>query len=409
MTNVHFPYLFIGGGLASGTAIETLMAEGVSGKDIALVGLEPELPYNRPSLSKGFLADTESRDSLFIEPQSYYVDHGVTVKLATKVVRLQPRALRLVTDHDELMTFDRALIATGSLPRRLGVPGNDLGQIFSLRTLADSVAIKTAAKTAQRAVIVGAGFIGLEVAANLAQQGLAVTVLHRGTHLLDRFANPAMATFFYDYFTHQGVTFRFETTVDHFLGASSAVTTVVTDTGEELPADLVIVGIGVDLALEFLKDQALRVENGLVVDEQLETAVPGIFAAGDIANFPDVIFNRKRRRIEHWDHAIATGKQAARNMLGKGEEFRHVSYFFSDMFDLSFELFGDTDDATEVLFEGSTLKKTAAAWYLRAGKLAAYFAISRPDSEKEQMQSWIESGRAVTRDNLNQFIRLITK
>ena len=393
----HYPYLLLGGGLASGAAIQTLIEEGVPGDQIGLVTLEPELPYNRPPLSKGFLANKESRESLFIEPQSYYDDHGVTVKLATAVTSLTPKALELTTDKAERLTFDRALIATGSRPRRLGVPGADLAQIFTLRTVADSEAIKIAARAAKTAVVVGAGFIGLEAAATLAGSGLQVTILHRGTQLLDRFADATMAKFFFDYFTSKGVQFRLETTVDHFEGMAGRVTTVVTDHNEELAADLVIVGIGVELNLDFVKDQSLRIENGLLVDEQLETAVPGIFAAGDIANFPDGIFGRKRRRIEHWDHAIASGKQAARNMLGKNEEFHHLSYFFSDMFDLSFELWGDTDDPAELVFSASPTEVSAVAWYLRDKKVAAYFAAHRPESEKEQAQEWIRSAKEVTR------------
>lgn len=403
MATTHYPFLCIGGGLASASAIQTLISEGVSGSDIGLVALEPELPYNRPPLSKGFLAGRETRESIVIEPQAFYADHGVTVKLATEVVSLTPKALELTTDKREQLTFDCALIATGSRPRRLGVPGADLANIFTLRTVADSEAIQAAAKEAKQAVIVGAGFIGLETAATLTGLGVKVTILHRGGHLLDRFATPEMAKFFDDYCTAQGVGFRYETTVDHFEGVDGRVVQVITDTNQTLPADLVIVGIGVDLNLDFVKDQALRIENGLVVDEQLETSVPGIFAAGDIANFPDVMFGGTRRRIEHWDHAIATGQHAARNMLGTSQDFRHLSYFFSDMFDLSFELWGDTDNPATVVFTGSVAEKTAAAWYLRAGKLAAYLAMNRPEAEKKQAETWLTTGGLVKPADLEPF------
>ena len=397
MKSTHYPYVFIGGGMASGTAIQTLIKEKVPGREIALITLEPELPYNRPSLSKGYLAEQEKRSSLFIEPQAFYDDHNITVKLATRVVDLKPRTLELTTETDERITFDRLLIATGARPRWLGVPGADLGNILMLRTVADSDALKASAQTAKQAVVVGAGFIGLEVAAYLASRGIGVTVLHRGTQLLDRFATPEMAQFFHDYFVAHGVTFRYETTVDHFIGEQGFVTKVITDKGDQLPADTVVIGIGVELALDFAKDQTLRMENGIVVDEQLETSIPGIFAAGDVANFPDLLFGGKRRRIEHWDHAQATGRTAVMNMLGKREDFRHLSYFFSDMFDLSFELWGDTDAPDDTVFTNEAQGKTAAGWYLRDGKLVAYFASNRPRNESDQARNWIESGQPVTR------------
>lgn len=395
MTDIKGRYVLIGGGRASGSAIDTLLDQGVPGSDILLVSGESAPPYNRPPLSKGFLAGHESEASIYIHPNAYYEERGVHLLFDTRVTELDAENFQLTTDVNERIRFDRLLIATGSRPRQLPF-ASGLENVLYLRTLPDSQAIQAATRNARRAVIVGAGFIGMEVAATLRTLGLEVTILHRGDRLLDRFAAPAIAQFFTDYFVKQGITFKFQRTLDHVETTDDRATHVVTDHDEHLPADLVVIGVGVELNLDFLKGTAIRVANGIVADEELETAVPGIFAAGDIVNFPDPIFGNKRRRIEHWDHAIATGEIAARNMLGGHEVFRHLSYFFSDMFDLSFELWGDTDEPEQVVFTGSADDGSAAAWYLRNQRVSAYFAINRPDQEKDQAQRAIIEGIPVS-------------
>lgn len=399
-------YLCLGGGTATGAVIDELLHEGVKGSDICLVSGEPEMPYHRPSLSKGFLTGQEEQATLYFQPADFYIDQGVMSLLETKVTKFLPTDRRVLLDTGEIIEFDSAVLATGSRPRQLSLPGSDLHNITYLRTVADSLKLKKVAKKGQRAVIVGAGFIGMEVAASLRTLGLEVTVLHRGNQLFDRFATPELAAFFQDYFLREGVDFRFRETLDHCEGEAGIVTHVVTSSGEKLPADIVLLGVGVELNLDYLADQhAIGIENGILVDDELETAVPGIFAVGDIANFPDVIFQSKRRRIEHWDHAIETGKVVAHNLLGRHETYTHLSYFFSDMFDLSFELWGDTDDPDDSVFVGDLDRRTAACWYLRNGQVSAYFAINRSDEEKNQAQTLITSRQPINKQALEEQTR----
>ncbi len=394
-------YLCLGGGLASGSAIDELLAQGVPGREILLVCGEPQLPYHRPPLSKGFLAGKEPLDSVFWHPEAFYLEHGVQYLLDTTVTNFIPKERRAFLDSGDEVRFDTALLATGARPRHLAVPGKEFKHVSYLRTLVDSQTIQTAAQGAKQAAIIGAGFIGMEAAATLTSLGLKVTVLHRGDRLFDRFATAEMAQFFHEYFVHQGVDFRFHQTLDHLEGDAGKVTKIITNSGETIPADLVLLGVGVELNLEYLADQrAIGLDNGVVVDEELETAVPGIFAAGDIANFPDPIFGGKRRRIEHWDHAIASGKAAARNMLGKHEPFTHLSYFFSDMFAASFELWGDTDEPDDSLFIGQIDPLELACWYFRGGRVSAYCAIQRSDREKDQAQKLITGQTVISKEEL---------
>ncbi len=376
MTAERFTHVLLGGGLASAAALETLLTRGVPGSTIALVASEPVLPYHRPPLSKGYLLGRKTRESVFYKPPAFYEDHGVSVLLGRRATSVDPATRVVAVDDGRTLAFERLLIATGCTPRTLTVPGSTLGNIFTLRTLADADAILTAMKTARTAVVVGGGFIGLEVASTLSHKGVSTTILHRGDRLFDRLGSKEISQYFEDLFHLHGVTLLMNDEVLSFEG-EARVATVVTRQGARIPAELVIVGIGVTPNVHCVAGTALDVTDGIRVNELLETSLPGVFAAGDVANFFDPLFE-KHRRIEHWDTAIQHGKVAGANMAGAGSAYNTVSYFFSDLFDLSFDYFGDAEGTTEVITRGSFTDRAVTLCYLKEHIARAAFTMGRP-------------------------------
>ncbi len=382
--------LVVGGGLAAATAIETMLTSGVEGRRILLLSAEPELPYHRPPLSKGYVLGRVTRESLFVRPQRFYENAGVAVRLGVLVSRVDTERRSVTTKAGEKVEYEKLLLATGCTARTLDVPGNTLPNIFTLRTLACADRLKSALRTAKTAVIVGGSFIGMELAAACAQSGIRTTLLHRGKEIFEKLGSTEASAFFSQTFAERGVTIRTEDEALAFepTPRSSAVT-VQTRRGDTLRADMVAVGVGVVPETSYLAGSGVRVENGIIANEYLETSVPGVYAAGDVANFFDPLYGRQRR-IEHWDTAIQHGRVAGKNMAAARPEDRipydSVSYFFSDVFDTSFEYFGDAAGGTRTVTRGSFDDRSVTVFFLEDRAVRAAFTMGRPRERQALMR-----------------------
>lgn len=391
----NFQYVILGGGMVAGYAAKELVEGGLKPGQLAIVSADNALPYERPPLSKGFLAGKDTEESIRINPEAFYREHGIEVRLRCEVTGVDAGKRVLHLRSGESLGFEKLVVATGARPRWLHVPGYDLAGVYYLRSMADSGNIRTHAASAQRALIIGGGFIAMEVAAVLAQKGVAATMLLREDRVWKQFFTPAMSQFFENYYAARGVTFVRQANLAALQG-QGAVTAAVMANGSTLPCDMVVAGIGAMPVTEFLADSGIEVADGVAVNEYLETNVPGIYAAGDVASYLDTLFGT-RRRVEHWDNAVAQGQHCARALLGARAAFVHVPYFFSDVFDLSYEFWGDPAGADDIVTRGDLSGGASfSVWWLRQERLRAAFTMNRPDAERDAAQRWIASQEAVT-------------
>ena len=367
-------FLLIGGGLASVTAAETLRIGGADGR-VAILCAENTLPYHRPPLSKGFLLDSPSRAGILIRDPAFYRDHRIEVLLGARALRLDPASSTVDTDTAGRFHFGKLLIATGASLDKLSVQGAHLQGIHYLRTVDDALALQQAMPNAEHAAVIGASFIGMEMAAAFATRGIKTTLIARDELLYEKLNSPEVAQFFAEYFRARSVEFIFGEAVVEFRGATK-VEGVVTSTGRLVPCDIAGIGIGVHPATGFLRDSDLCLDEGVVVDQYLETNRPGIFAAGDVANFYDPIA-RVRHRAEHWDNAVRQGRIAAWNMLGERQSWRTVSYIFSDVFDLTFNVVGTTPAADERIVRGAVEDGAFSVLYLTDNRLRGAFLLEQ--------------------------------
>jgi len=385
--------------MVAGYAAKQLVESGMRPGDLAILSADSSVPYERPPLSKGFLAGRDSEDGIRISPEGFYREHGIELRLGCEIAGVDPGRKRLALAGGGEFGFDQLVIATGARARTLDIPGAGLGGVHYLRSLDNSKAIRAAAAKAKRAVVIGSGFIGMEVAAVLAQQGIETTMVLRDERIWKAFFTPEMSAFFEGYYAARGVEFARRSTVRELRG-EGAVSAAVLGDGRAISCDLVVAGIGARPVTELLDGSGLEVADGVIVNEYLEASRPGIFAAGDVANYPDLLFG-KRRRVEHWDNAVSQGQHCARALMGERAPFRHVPYFFSDVFDLSYEFWGDPAEAEETVHRGDLSTNSFSVWWLRQGRLVAAFTMNRPDEERENAPKWIESReRAAVADAL---------
>jgi NAD(P)H-nitrite reductase large subunit len=387
-----YEYLVLGGGVAAGYAAETFIEEGGKAGDLCIVSAEAQPPYERPPLSKDILTGEEESDNIFINEPDYYADHGIALKLNTQVEKVDFHK-RLLYSQQEEVGFEKLIIATGSQVRTLELPGSELDNIFYLRTIEDALQIRAASKDAQQAVIIGGSFIGMEVASSLQQSDVQSTLVFPQSRVWASFFTPEMSHFFEEHYRAQGVALVKQANVVGFEG-NGQVTAVKLDNGEQLAADLVVAGIGVIPNVALFRQSGLAINEGILVNDHLETNIPGIYAVGDVAEYEDAIFNT-RRRVEHWDNAFVQGQHVMKSMLGRPEPFVHVPYFFSDVFDLSFEYWGDGSGHDEVIYRGEVESGSFSTWWLRDKRLVAAFAMDRPEAEGEFAEQWIQSGAEI--------------
>ncbi len=380
-------HLIIGGGLAGIRAAQEIRKRD-SSCSITIICNEPYVPYNRPPLSKAFLRGEKNQDEVFVEPESFYKDASINLVLEKDVTGLDAEAKRVILDNKETMKFGKALIATGGEPVRLQLPGTDLEGVHYLRTLDDSKAIAAEVSPERRAVVIGGGFIGIEIAASLASLGVDVTVIETQPYIWSHFVDEKLAGFFQQYCEEKGITFATSTQVTEIRGFDRVIS-AVTKRGREISCDFVCIGVGVRPRVDIAERAGLKVDNGIVVNKELQTSHPDIYAAGDIANFPDPYFD-KRRRVEHWGQADYTGTLAGKNMAGAGEHYDLLTYVFSDIFDLHLEFSGDESEYDETLIRGRFEDKSFTVLYLKKNVMTAYFAINTPDEEYEPFNTLIQ-------------------
>ena len=358
----------VGGGLAAAKAIETLRQEGFIGA-ITLVSDEAERPYERPALSKDYLQGKSTSDDLFVHAEDWYDAHDVDLRLGDAVVSIDRGAGSVRLGSGKSLDYDQLLLATGSRPNVLKVPGAGLGGVFMLRTLSDSDQIRAAIAASKKVVVIGAGWIGLETAAAAKQAGLDVTVLEYAELPLQRVLGDELATYFADLHRANGVDLRTSVEVAELLGTAGRVASV--RVGEqEIEADMVIVGVGISPNVEIAADAGLAVDNGIVVDEHLKTSDPAVFAAGDVANARNTAIDTSLR-VEHWDNAIRQGELAARSMLGQDVAYDWQPYFYTDQFDLGMEYVGRGAAEDDVVIRGDKSTGEFVAFWLRAGVVTA--------------------------------------
>jgi len=388
-------FIIVGAGLAGAKAAEALRHQGFDGR-LVLIGEEPERPYERPPLSKNYLR-RETAEKPYVHPESFYRDQGIELMTSTRVTELDADSRKLVLDDELSIGYDRLLIATGAFPRRLEVPGAELDGVHYLRTVADSERIGERLERGARLVMVGAGWIGSEIAASARQKGCEVTMLEMGTLPLENVLGAEMAQVFLQLHRDHGVEFLAETVVERFEGAR-ALERVVMSNGAIVNTDLVVVGIGVTPRTGIFEAAGLATDNGIVVDRNLRTSVDDVFAAGDVANAYNPFYGG-RIRVEHWANAAEQGRLAAGSMLGKRAGAGEIPYFFSDQYDVGIEYSGYATEWDEVVFRGDRAGREFLAFWLRDGRVVAGLNMNVWDLHDE-IRDLIRSRRRVSRVDL---------
>ena len=377
--------VIVGGGAAGNAAAETLRQEGYAGP-IALLSADASRPYDRPNLSKDYLAGSAEPDWIPLRPPEFYTEHSIDLKLGVRVVAIDPAARTVALEDGSRISYGSLLLATGAEPIRLDVPGGTLPHVRVLRTLADCDALIARAATAQRCVVAGASFIGLEVAASLRTRGLQVHVVAPEARPMERIMGPALGDMVRSIHESHGVIFHLGATV-----AAIAESSVTLSTGEQLDADLVVVGIGVRPAMALAQQAGLAVDRGVVVDEFLQTSVPGIYAAGDIARWPDRLTGQSIR-VEHWVVAERQGQVAARNMLGRHERFDAVPFFWSQHYDTTIAYAGHAEQWDRLDLDGDPAALDCAVGFWHHGRKLAVATVGR---DRESLEAEREFERAI--------------
>ncbi len=374
--------VIVGAGQAAVQAIDTLRRKGFGGK-ITLVGDEPWLPYQRPPLSKQYLAGALEPQRLLLRPQRFYEEHSIETRLGRRVAEIARREQRVRLDDGSTLAYDALLLATGCRSRPLEVPGADLEGVHTLRTIADVDRIRLSLSPGTRLVVVGGGYIGLEVAATARERGLSVTVLEMAARILNRVTCTEVSAFYEAEHARHGVSIHCNTNVQALLAqpASRQVRAVVTGEGREHPADQVIVGVGAIPNVELALAAGLACDNGVVVDEYCRTSDPAIYAAGDCCNHPSPHYGR-RLRLESVDNAFEQGTSAALNLLGVVTAHDKVPWFWSDQYDLKLLIVGIAQGYDSVVLRGDPASRAFSACYLRGGELIALDSIN---TAKDQM------------------------
>jgi NADPH-dependent 2,4-dienoyl-CoA reductase/sulfur reductase-like enzyme/nitrite reductase/ring-hydroxylating ferredoxin subunit len=361
--------VIVGGGAAGFAAAEMLRRVGY-GRSLVMLSSDSALPYDRPNLSKDYLAGTIPFDYVPLRHQSFYEENHIETQLGKTVVELHVQAHELLLSSGERVAYDRLLLATGAEPLRLTIPGAEQPHVKTLRSLVDSDAIIDAAKTSNRAVVIGASFIGLEVAASFRARKLEVHVVAPDKRPMERILGPEMGDFIRTLHEEHGVIFHLET-------KPKAIDKMVhLENGETIGADLIVVGIGVRPRLGLAENAGIDLDRGVAVDQYLETSVPGVFAAGDIARWPDP-YSGENIRVEHWVVAERQGQAAALNMLGERKPFAEVPFFWSQHYDVPINYVGHAEAWDEIQIDGDVMNKDCLLRFKRHGRVAAVASIFR--------------------------------
>ncbi len=383
--------------MVAGYAAKELASHGLGPGELRIISADDTLPYERPTLSKGFLLGKDTEEGILINKPEWYEKQGIDLKLQTIIDEIDLTKKRLHADSGEVFEYETLLIATGARARKLDCPGNDLPNVFYLRSLGDSHKIRERATNSKQAVVIGGGFIGMEVASVLSQKNIETSLIIREDRVWSRVFTPAMSEFFERYYLSRGVKLLKNESVASLQGNDRLNASL--SSGRKITCDMVVAGVGATAVTDLFAKSGLAIENGIVVNEYLETNQAGIFAAGDVANYVDKIFD-KRRRVEHWDNAVSQGQHWAGVIRGERRPLLHVPYFFSDVFDLSYELWGDSEGATQTIARGDLSSSSFSIWWLKQDRLIATFVMNRPDEERQFAPEWIKSRRTISVDRL---------
>jgi 3-phenylpropionate/trans-cinnamate dioxygenase ferredoxin reductase subunit len=367
MTNDR-TFVIAGASLAGAKAAETLRTEGFDER-VVLIGAEDERPYERPPLSKDYVRGEVDRETVYVHPEGYYAAHDIELRLGRTAVSLNTGARELALDDGERLRYDRLLLTTGAEPRRLSIPGGELDGVLYLRSVADCDALRERLGRGGAVVVIGAGWIGAEVAASARQRGLEVTVIDPLTVPLERVLGTEVGAVYRDIHLDHGVQMLMGTGVEAFEGGM-AVERVRTTDGRQLECDFVVVGVGVQPRTALAAQAGLAVDNGILVDEHLQTEAPGVFAAGDVANAYHPFYG-ERIRVEHWANALHQGPVAARAMLGEPDVYDRLPYFFSDQYDVGMEYAGFARTWDRVVFRGDPATREFIAFWLTGDRVVA--------------------------------------
>jgi 3-phenylpropionate/trans-cinnamate dioxygenase ferredoxin reductase subunit len=388
-------FLIVGAGLAGARAAQTLREEGFTGR-VLLVGAEAEPPYERPPLSKAYLTGAAERDTIYLHPPAWYPDQDIELRLGHRATGLDAAVYQVTLDSGEQIRYDKLLLATGSTPRRLPVPGADLDGVHYLRHAGDADRLRAALTGGgRRVVVIGGGWIGLEVAAAARGHGNQVTIIEPQPVPLRAALGDELGAMFADLHREHGVDLRLKARVQELTGAGGHIDAAVTDHGDRLPADLVVAGVGALPSTGLAEKAGLRVENGIVVDQALRTSDPDVYAAGDVANAYHPLL-RRHLRVEHWANALNGGPAAARSMLGQAVSYDRIPYFYTDQYDLGMEYSGhtDPDTPTRLVYRGDPRDRRFIAFWLTDNRVVAGMNVNVWDVTP-QIQDLIRSGEPV--------------
>lgn len=365
--------IVVGAGHAGGQAVATLRQKGFDGR-IIMIGDEPYVPYERPPLSKAVLAGELELERTFLKKETWYPEKQIDFRPNTQVTSFDRKAKTVTTSHGENLAYDKLLLATGTRVRKLQAPGAHLENIFYLRAIDDTLAIQKRMKPGAKVVIVGGGYIGLEVAAVAVKMGCEVTVLEGLDRVMSRVVAPEVSEFYDKVHTDAGVTIKTGMAVIGFEGAGKVERVLCAD-DSSYPADLVVIGVGVLPNVELAAEGDLAVDNGIVVDEYCQTSDESIWAAGDCTNHPNALLGR-RLRLESVQNAVDQAKTAANAMCGELKEYAEIPWFWSDQYDLKLQIVGLSEPGDEVVIRGNPADRKFSALYLRHGQFVAINAIN---------------------------------
>jgi NADPH-dependent 2,4-dienoyl-CoA reductase/sulfur reductase-like enzyme len=388
--------VIVGGGLAGARVALTYRKAG-GGDSVTILSAEPDPPYNRPPLSKGFLRGEVERDDTLVQPEAAYAEAGIELRLGAVATAVDTAARTVALGDGTVLAYERLVLASGSHPRALGIPGEELAGVHVYRTLADAQSVRSASESARAALVIGGGFIGMETAASLRRRGLAVTQIDVADHLYASLQAPPLSLSLERLYRQKGVEVLLGDQIAEFRGEDGKLTGARTRAGRELSADLAILGVGVKPATDYLEGCGIELENGtVVVDERFATNVQGVWAVGDIARFHDPVFGH-RRLIQHWTNANHQGERLGRLLAGDDAPYDQVAFFFSEVFGTKIGLLGDLDGGhDELVMRGSLEAGALIGWYLSDDRLVAAIVVGQPPELQEEINAVLRAHARVT-------------
>ena len=401
MADQTYAYIIVGGGLAGASAVEGIRERDKSGS-VLLLGAEKHLPYDRPPLSKKLWFGKKKVEDIFLHDQSFYDQNDVTVATGVTVMSLDANQKTITTNNGKKYRYQKLLLATGGVPRKLSVPGGDLEGICYYRTLDDYLRLRAESKEGKSAIVIGGGFIGSEIAAALHTNKIKVTMIFPDPYLVNRIFPESLGRALQDQYRSRGITVLANEKPASFRKKDGRFVTRI-ESGKEIESDMVIAGIGIAPSLDLPRKAGLQTANGIIVDEYLQASLPGIYAAGDIAFFPYQALG-KQVRVEHWDNALNQGKWAGRNMAGAHEPYTYMPYFFSDLFEFGYEAVGDVNAELETFADWQKENETGVIYYLKDGKVRGAMMCNVWD-KVEAARKLIRQGTPVTKESLRGRIR----